>query len=118
LENPIQVTLIDGKGSTEGKIRLFICVTLEFDNTLRQEEIFFLTKIDVNHPWILGYEWLKCQNPLINWSTPSIQFNQGTENCKAIQLQYKRDLDFDKELRAAMKVRDEEEEALKGEKSG
>jgi hypothetical protein len=98
LENPIQVTLIDGKGSTEGKIQHFIHVTLEFDNTLRQEEIFFLTKIDVNHPWILGYEWLKRRNPLINWSTPSIQFNQGTENCRAIQLQYKRDLDFDKEL--------------------
>jgi hypothetical protein len=50
LENPIQVTLIDGKGSAEGKIQHFIRVTLEFDNTLYQEEIFFLTKIDVNHP--------------------------------------------------------------------
>ena len=81
LERPIQVTLIDGKDSSEGNIRHYVRVTLEFDNQIRQDEIFFLTKIDINHPWILRYEWLKRRNPSIDWSTPAIQFNQGKENC-------------------------------------
>jgi hypothetical protein len=62
----MQVTLIDGKDSSEGSICHFIRVKLKFDNNVEQEEIFFLTKIDANHPWILGYEWLKQRNPLID----------------------------------------------------
>jgi hypothetical protein len=118
LERPMQVTLIDGKDSSEGSIRHFIRVKLEFDNNVEQEEIFFLTKIDANHPWILGYEWLKRRNPLIDWTQPSIQFNHGKENCRAIQLKYKRDIEMDQELNTALKEKDREEEALKGEKSG
>jgi hypothetical protein len=89
LEQPMQVTLIDGKDSSEGIIRYFIHIKLEFDNNVKQEEIFFLTKIDTNHPWIVGYEWLKQHNLLIDWTQPSIQFNHRKENCQAIQLKYK-----------------------------
>jgi hypothetical protein len=59
LEGPMQVMLIDGKDISEGRKHHFIRVKLEFDNNVEQEEIFFLTKIDANHPWILGYKWLK-----------------------------------------------------------
>ena len=118
LEKPIQVILIDGKGSSEGDIRHFIRAKLEFDNGITQEETFFLTKIDDNHPWILGYEWLRRRNPLIDWSKPSLQFNQGEEKCRAITLKYKKDMDDAKELLEALKEKDEEEETSRGEKSG
>jgi hypothetical protein len=90
---------------------------LEFDNNVKQDKIFFLTKIDTNHPWILGYEWLKQRNPLIDWSKPAIQFSQGKEKCCAISLKYKRDMEDDKELFKVFKERDEEDEASKGEKT-
>ena len=118
LEKAIQVTLIDGKVSSEGNIRNFVRVKLLFENGIEQEETFFLTKIDAIHPWILGYEWLKRRNPLIDWSKPSLQFNQGKERCRAISLKYKRDIDDDKELTKALEQIGEDDEALKGEKSG
>jgi hypothetical protein len=68
LEQPMQVMLIDKIDSSEESIHYFIRVKLKFDNNVKQEEIFFLTKIDANYPRISGYKWLKRRNPLIDWT--------------------------------------------------
>ena len=72
LNQPIRVTLIDGNDSIAGLITHTTMLQLLFEDGTEQIEQFYLTKIDKEHPWVLGYDWLRRRNPEINWSEPSI----------------------------------------------
>ena len=56
LNQPIRVTLIDGNDSIAGVITHTSTLQLCFDNGTEQLEKFYLTKIDEEHPWVLGYD--------------------------------------------------------------
>ena len=86
LNQPIRVTLIDGNDSVAGLITHYTTVQLTFDDGSRQLEKFYLTKIDEEHPWVLGYDWLRRRNPEINWSEPSIILDRSCERARAIKL--------------------------------
>jgi hypothetical protein len=64
---------------------------LLFEDGTEQIEKFYLTKIDEEHPWVLGYDWLRRRNPEINWSEPSIILDQNHEKARAIRLFEMRD---------------------------
>jgi hypothetical protein len=57
LTQPIRVTLIDGNNSIAGVITHTTTLQLRFDDGTKQIEKFYLTKIDKEHPWVLGYDW-------------------------------------------------------------
>ena len=59
LNQPIRVTLIDGNDSIAGVITYTSTLQLRFDDGTEQLERFYLTKIDKEHLWVLGYDWLK-----------------------------------------------------------
>ena len=59
LNQPIRVTLIDSNDSIAGVITHTSTLQLRFDDGTEQLEKFYLTKIDEEHPWVLGYDWLK-----------------------------------------------------------
>ena len=59
LNQPIRVTLIDGNDSIAGVITHTSTLQLCFDDGTEQLEKFYLTKIDKERPWVLGYDWLK-----------------------------------------------------------
>ena len=86
LNQPIRVTLIDGNDSIAGLITHTTTLQLKFDDGSEQLEKFYLTKIDEEHPWVLGYDWLRRRNPEINWSEPSIIFDRNAEKARAIRL--------------------------------
>ena len=86
LNQPIRVTLIDGNDSIAGVITHTSTIQLRFDDGTEQLEKFYLTKIDEEHPWVLGYDWLKRRNPEINWSEPSIVLDRNHEKARTIRL--------------------------------
>jgi hypothetical protein len=86
LTQPIRVTLIDGNNSIAGVITHTTTLQLCFDDGTEQIEKFYLTKIDEEHPWVLGYDWLHRRNPEINWSKPSIVLDRNYEKARAIRL--------------------------------
>ena len=86
LNQPIRVTLLDGNDLVAGVITHTSALQLHFDDGTEQLEKFYLTKIDEEHPWVLGYDWLKRQNPEINWSEPSIVLDWNHEKARAIRL--------------------------------
>jgi hypothetical protein len=86
LKQPIRVTLIDGNESVAGMITHTTTLQLQFDDGTEQTEKFYLTKIDEEHPWVLGYDWLKRRNPKINWSEPSIKLDRNHEKARVIRL--------------------------------
>ena len=59
LNQPIRVTLIDSNDSIAGVITHTSTLQLCFEDGTEQLEKFYLTKIDEEHPWVLGYNWLK-----------------------------------------------------------
>jgi hypothetical protein len=86
LHQSIRVTLIDGNDSIAGLITHTPTLQLLFKDGTKQMEKFYLTKIDEEHPWILGYDWLRRHNPEINWSEPSIILDRNQEKARAIRL--------------------------------
>jgi hypothetical protein len=72
LSQPIRITLIDGNNFIAGVITHTTILQLHFDDGTEQIEKFYLTKIDEEHPWVLGYNWLHRCNPEINWNEPTI----------------------------------------------
>jgi hypothetical protein len=91
LNQSIWVTLIDGNNSIAGLITHTTTLQLLFEDGTEQIEKFYLTKIDEEHPWVLGYDWLRRCNPEINWSEPSIILDRDHEKARAIRLFETRD---------------------------
>jgi hypothetical protein len=91
LNQSIRVTLIDGNDSIAGLITHTTLLQLLFEDGTEQIEKFYLMKIDKEHPWILGYDWLRRRNPEINWSEPSIILDRNQEKARAIRLFETRD---------------------------
>jgi hypothetical protein len=77
---------MDGNDSIAGVITHTTTLQLCFDDGTEQIEKFYLTKIDEEHPWVLGYDWLHRCNPEINWSEPSIVLDRNHEKARTIQL--------------------------------
>ena len=86
LNQSIRVTLIDGNDSVAGLITHFTTLQLIFEDGTEQLEKFYLTKIDEEHPWVLGYDWLRRRNPEIDWNEPSIKLDRNQEKARALKL--------------------------------
>jgi hypothetical protein len=82
----INLTLIDGEGTSSGQVTQYTDVELTLDNGLKQVRRFLLTKINNTHPFVLGFDWFKSCNPLIDWEKPTISFRRSTGSLRAIKL--------------------------------
>jgi hypothetical protein len=91
LNQSIWITLIDGNDSIAGLITHTTMLQLLFKDGTEQIGKFYLTKINEEHPWVLGYDWLRRYNPEINWSEPSIILDWNHEKSRAIRLFETRD---------------------------
>ena len=72
LPRPRQLLLADGKPSDT--ITDFFIAPIAM-GLHREEWIFFVTSLADTTPLIFGLPWLKCHNPLINWSSMELAFN-------------------------------------------
>jgi hypothetical protein len=86
LNQPVTVTLIDGNEISSGTINQSLHCTLRFEDGNEQTEVFYLTKMDPEHPFVLGYEWLRRRNPVIDWAKPSIVLDTKADRLRAIEL--------------------------------
>jgi hypothetical protein len=80
----INLTLIDGEGTSPGQVTHYTDVELTLDNGLKQIRRFLLTKINAAHPFVL--DWFKSCNPIIDWEKPAVSFRRSSGNLRAINL--------------------------------
>ena len=88
LERSIRVILIDGQKTGSGHITHYTFLKLQFENEMEQEEMFYVTKLDHEHPLVLGFEWLERHNPIIDWKTPSLAFRGQNGKLCAIKVMH------------------------------
>lgn len=67
LPQPINLTLFDGKPANSGPVTHF--VNIEFDSAVSgpAELPFLVTKLPSEQPIVLGYDFLRTFDPVINW---------------------------------------------------
>jgi hypothetical protein len=74
LDNPISLKLIDRLISTSGTIYETTTIQVDFLTGESQTLQFFLTNLDSSCQVVLGLNWLKQYNPVINWRSGHISF--------------------------------------------
>jgi hypothetical protein len=82
----INLTLIDGEGTSSGQVMHYTDVELTLDNGLKQIRCFLLTKINAAHPFVLGFDWFKSCNPIIDWEKPAVSFHRSSGSLQVINL--------------------------------
>ena len=74
LQNPIRLTLFDGSAASHGLIQQFCTLDVDFPCGAQHSIRFLLTLLDRSASVILGFTWLICHNPLIDWIQHKITF--------------------------------------------
>lgn len=72
--SPIEVETVDGSPISSGKIT-HQTVPLQMVINSHRENISLDVIISPNQPVILGFEWLQHHNPVIDWSSNQVYFN-------------------------------------------
>jgi hypothetical protein len=83
LEQPLEIQLFDGRQSSAGFIEHSLITSIEFSDGTVQEVEFLKTKTHPMAPVVLGLSWLCQHNPIINWSSLTLQF---PESLRAISM--------------------------------
>ena len=76
LVEPIEIKTVDGSPCGNGKITQKVFAVLEIAGWKQEMEFMIISSPSI--PVILGWNWLKCVNPIINWKEGSMYFDRGT----------------------------------------
>ena len=80
LKDFIEVKTVDGSPCGNGKITHKCIALLEIAEWKQEVELFVISSPSV--PVILGWNWLKAVNPIIDWKNETIDFDSGTPDGK------------------------------------
>jgi hypothetical protein len=82
----LHLLLIDGEQTSSGCVTHYTDIELTLKNGLKFTQRFLLTRINSTHPFVLGYDWFKRLNPMIDWRKPSITFPEQEEHLRGVKL--------------------------------
>jgi hypothetical protein len=85
LEEPIKVYNVDGTPNKEGMITQYVDLDLEIHGTKKKQRLY-VTGLG-NQQIILGYDWLKEMNPLIDWKKGTLEWRKWKRSVLKKQLQ-------------------------------
>jgi hypothetical protein len=74
LEEPIKVYNVDGTPNKEGTITQYVDLDLEI-HEIKKKQRLYVTGLG-NQQIILGYDWLKEMNPLIDWKKGTLEWRK------------------------------------------
>src|SRR5260221_9426719 len=72
LPSTIPLQLFDGSAWNSVSHKTHILLTFSTGKTHQME--FYITKLDKGYSVVLGYDWLVCHNPSINWAETKVVF--------------------------------------------
>ena len=75
LQNPIRLTLFDGSAASHSSIQQSCTLEVDFPCGAQHSICFLLTLLDRSASVVLGFTWLICHNPLIDWIQHKITFH-------------------------------------------
>jgi hypothetical protein len=79
LKNPLCLTLFDGSVASQGLIVQSTTLDIQFPCGTQHQVCFLLTLLDKSATAVLGYTWLHCYNPSIDWVTHPISFQASAK---------------------------------------
>ena len=72
LPSTIPLQLFDGSAWNSASHKTNIPLTFSTGKTHQME--FYITKLDKGYSVVLGYDWLVCHNPSIDWTETKVVF--------------------------------------------
>jgi len=84
ISRPIPVYNIDGSPNEAGQISEVVDVVLRY-KTHSERTLLAVSSLRKQN-MILGYTWLKDQNPEVNWQTGEVQMNQCPPRCEGYRV--------------------------------
>jgi len=79
---PHKLWLFDGTSTAIVNSRILLPICFPTGETFKLD--FLVTLIDASCSAILGYNWLTCYNPLVDWVRGSISFQMLEKDCEPI----------------------------------
>src|SRR6266849_3464162 len=80
VQNPMKVTNADGTENRHGMIKEYVILRVQIDEHVEELE-FAVTQLNSANVF-LGLDWLKHHNPLVNWNTGQLRFENCPKECQ------------------------------------
>ena len=80
LPTPIILRLFDGQPAPAGPINSYLDLSLSFSSSDKnpQKIRFLVTRLDSSTHLVLGHNWLRRYNPVIDWQSGSVEISSST----------------------------------------